>query len=157
MSNVSFAAVAVSFTHSIKVCSWPPNSLCLYGCHLLPLLLVIIYLARVSSIDVVFTSPEGTHRLHNSTQTGMDSMIVYAYISIIALLFCLPQAILIQGPQLMQHGFRDAIAKVGLQKFVSDLLWIGMFYHLYIIRWPRPTNTLERVAPLTHAVVNVLK
>lgn len=31
----------------------------------------------------------------------------------------------------MQHGFADAIAKVGLQKLLSDLFWIGMFYHLY--------------------------
>lgn len=37
----------------------------------------------------------------------------------------------IEGPQLMQHGFADAIAKVGLQKLLSDLFWIGMFYHLY--------------------------
>lgn len=37
----------------------------------------------------------------------------------------------IEGPQLMQYGFRDAIAKVGLTKFLSDLFWIGMFYHLY--------------------------
>lgn len=37
----------------------------------------------------------------------------------------------IEGPQLMQHGFSDAIAKVGLTKFLSDLFWIGMFYHLY--------------------------
>lgn len=37
----------------------------------------------------------------------------------------------IEGPQLLQHGFKDAIAKVGLQKFLSDLFWIGMFYHLY--------------------------
>lgn len=37
----------------------------------------------------------------------------------------------IEGPALMQHGFADAIAKVGMQKFVSDLFWVGMFYHLY--------------------------
>lgn len=37
----------------------------------------------------------------------------------------------IEGPQLMQHGFADAIAKVGLHKFISDLFWIGLFYHLY--------------------------
>lgn len=37
----------------------------------------------------------------------------------------------IEGPQLMQYGFKDAIAKVGLTKFLSDLFWIGMFYHLY--------------------------
>ncbi|MFS8020847.1 Triose phosphate/phosphate translocator [Helianthus anomalus] len=54
----------------------------------------------------------------------------------------------------MQCGFKDAIAKVGIIKFVSDLFWIGMFYHLYN---QIATNTLERVAPLTHAVGNVLK
>lgn len=31
----------------------------------------------------------------------------------------------------MQYGFSDVIAKVGLYKFLSDLFWIGMFYHLY--------------------------
>lgn len=31
----------------------------------------------------------------------------------------------------MQYGFKDAISKVGLHKFLSDLFWIGMFYHLY--------------------------
>ncbi|RWW22363.1 hypothetical protein BHE74_00004707 [Ensete ventricosum] len=38
---------------------------------------------------------------------------------------------LLEGPQLMQHGFKDAIAKVGMTKFLSDLFWVGMFYHLY--------------------------
>lgn len=43
----------------------------------------------------------------------------------------------VEGPQLMQHGFKDAIAKVGLTKFISDLFWVGMFYHLYnqVIAW----------------------
>nr|KAJ0204772.1 hypothetical protein LSAT_V11C500253660 [Lactuca sativa] len=85
---------------------------------------------------------------------GMDSTNVYAYILIIALLFCLTPAILIEGPKLMQYGFRDAIAEVGMVKFVSDLFWIRMFYHLYN---QIATNTLERIAPLTHAVGNVLK
>jgi len=31
----------------------------------------------------------------------------------------------------LKTGFNDAIAKVGLVKFVSDLFWVGMFYHLY--------------------------
>ena len=36
-----------------------------------------------------------------------------------------------EGPQLLKFGFSDAIAKVGVTKFVSDLFWVGMFYHLY--------------------------
>ena len=31
----------------------------------------------------------------------------------------------------MKHGFGDAITKVGLTKFITDLFWVGMFYHLY--------------------------
>jgi solute carrier family 35, member E1 len=37
----------------------------------------------------------------------------------------------VEGPKLMQYGFKDAIAKVGLQKLVSDLFLVGLFYHLY--------------------------
>lgn len=37
----------------------------------------------------------------------------------------------IEGPALMSGGFSAAIAKVGMQKFVTDLFWVGMFYHLY--------------------------
>lgn len=37
----------------------------------------------------------------------------------------------IEGPQLMQYGFKDAIVKVGLSKFLSDLFLVGMFFHLY--------------------------
>jgi solute carrier family 35, member E1 len=37
----------------------------------------------------------------------------------------------IEGPQLMQHGFKDAIAKVGLIKLVSDFFLVGLFFHLY--------------------------
>lgn len=37
----------------------------------------------------------------------------------------------LEGPQLLKHGFADAIAKVGLTKFITDLFWVGMFYHLY--------------------------
>lgn len=36
-----------------------------------------------------------------------------------------------EGPQLLKSGFSDAIAKVGLTKFITDLFWVGMFYHLY--------------------------
>lgn len=86
--------------------------------------------------------------------TDMDSTNLYAYISIIALIVCIPPAIIFEGPKLLQHGFNDAIAKVGLTKFYTDLFWVGMFYHLYN---QIATNTLERVTPLTHAVGNVLK
>lgn len=174
MSNVSFAAVAVSFTHTIKALEPFFNagaSQFVLG-HQIPLPLwlslapVVIGVSMASMTELSFnwtgfisamiSNISFTYRsiYSKKAMTGMDSTNIYAYISIIALLFCLPPAIIIEGPQLMQHGFKEAIAKVGLYKFLSDLFWIGMFYHLYN---QVATNTLERVAPLTHAVGNVLK
>ncbi|CAK7326191.1 unnamed protein product [Dovyalis caffra] len=174
MSNVSFAAVAVSFTHTIKALEpffSAAASQFVLG-HQIPLPLwlslapVVIGVSMASLTELSFnwtgfisamiSNIAFTYRsiYSKKAMTGMDSTNVYAYISIIALLVCIPPAVLIEGPQLMQHGFRDAIAKVGLVKFLSDLFWIGMFYHLYN---QVATNTLERVAPLTHAVGNVLK
>ncbi|XP_050237175.1 triose phosphate/phosphate translocator, chloroplastic-like [Mercurialis annua] len=174
MSNVSFAAVAVSFTHTIKALEpffSAAASQFVLG-HQIPLSLwlslapVVIGVSMASLTELSFnwtgfnsamiSNIAFTYRsiYSKKAMTDMDSTNVYAYISIIALLFCIPPAVLIEGPKLMQYGFRDAIAKVGLLKFVSDLFWIGMFYHLYN---QVATNTLERVAPLTHAVGNVLK
>ncbi|KAI0511107.1 hypothetical protein KFK09_011729 [Dendrobium nobile] len=105
--------------------------------------------AMISNISFTYRSIYS-----KKAMTDMDSTNLYAYISIIALMVCIPSAIIIEGPQLLQNGFNDVIAKVGLTKFITDLFWVGMFYHLYN---QVATNTLERVAPLTHAVGNVLK
>ncbi|KAB1222031.1 Triose phosphate/phosphate translocator TPT, chloroplastic [Morella rubra] len=174
MSNVSFAAVAVSFTHTIKALepffSASASQFVLGQQIPLPLWLslapVVFGVSMASLTELSFnwtgfvsamiSNIAFTYRsiYSKKAMTGMDSTNVYAYISIIALIVCIPPAILIEGPQLMQYGFKDAISKVGLHKFLSDLFWIGMFYHLYN---QVASNTLERVAPLTHAVGNVLK
>lgn len=174
MTNVSFAAVAVSFTHTIKALEPFFNAAAsqfVLG-QQIPLTLwlsltpVVIGVSMASMTELSFnwlgfisamtSNIAFTYRsvYSKKAMTGMDSTNLYAYISIIALLFCIPPAILMEGPALIQHGFADAIAKVGMTKFLSDLFWVGMFYHLYN---QLATNTLERVAPLTHAVGNVLK
>ncbi|KAL8136792.1 hypothetical protein V2J09_002793 [Rumex salicifolius] len=174
MSNVSFAAVAVSFTHTIKALEPFFNAAAsqfILG-QQIPLTLwmslapVVLGVSMASLTELSFnwtgfisamiSNISFTYRsiYSKKAMTDMDSTNVYAYISIIALIICIPPALIIEGPQLMKHGFNDAIAKVGLTKFVSDLFWVGMFYHLYN---QLATNTLERVAPLTHAVGNVLK
>uniref|UniRef100_A0A2P2ML44 Uncharacterized protein MANES_05G109000 n=1 Tax=Rhizophora mucronata TaxID=61149 RepID=A0A2P2ML44_RHIMU len=174
MSNVSFAAVAVSFTHTIKALEPFFNAAAsqfVLG-HQIPLSLwlslapVVIGVSMASLTELSFnwtgfisamvSNIAFTYRsiYSKKAMTGMDSTNVYAYISIIALLFCIPPAVMLEGPQLLQCGFKDAIAKVGLVKFLSSLFWVGMFYHLYN---QVATNTLERVVPLTHAVGNVLK
>ncbi|XP_039015542.1 triose phosphate/phosphate translocator, chloroplastic isoform X1 [Hibiscus syriacus] len=173
-SNVSFAAVAVSFTHTIKALEPFFNAAAsqfILG-QSIPLTLwlslapVIIGVSMASLTELSFnwtgfisamiSNISFTYRslYSKKAMTDMDSTNVYAYISIIALFVCIPPAIIFEGPQLIKHGFSDAIAKVGMTKFISDLFWVGMFYHLYN---QLATNTLERVAPLTHAVGNVLK
>ncbi|KAM6548324.1 hypothetical protein CsatB_020000 [Cannabis sativa] len=174
MSNVSFAAVAVSFTHTIKALEPFFNAAAsqfILGQQIplslwLSLAPVVIGVSMASLTELSFnwtgfvsamiSNIAFTYRsiYSKKAMTGMDSTNVYAYISIIALLVCIPPALIIEGPKLLQHGFQDAIAQVGLYKFISDLFLIGLFYHLYN---QLATNTLERVAPLTHAVGNVLK
>lgn len=173
-SNVSFAAVAVSFTHTIKALEPFFNAAAsqfVLG-QQLPLTLwlslapVVIGVSMASLTELSFnwtgfisamiSNISFTYRsiYSKKAMTDMDSTNVYAYISIIALFVCIPPALIVEGPQLIKHGLSDAIAKVGMVKFISDLFWVGMFYHLYN---QLATNTLERVAPLTHAVGNVLK
>ncbi|BAB17213.1 putative triose phosphate/phosphate translocator [Oryza sativa Japonica Group] len=173
-SNVSFATVAVSFAHTIKALEPFFNAAAtqfVLGQQVpLPLWLslapVVLGVSMASLTELSFnwtgfinamiSNISFTYRsiYSKKAMTDMDSTNVYAYISIIALIVCIPPAVIIEGPQLLQHGFNDAIAKVGLTKFVSDLFFVGLFYHLYN---QVATNTLERVAPLTHAVGNVLK
>jgi solute carrier family 35 protein E1 len=174
MTNVSFAAVAVSFTHTIKALEPFFNAAAsqfILGQQIpvtlwLSLAPIVLGVSMASLTELSFNwkgfisamtaNVAFTYRniYSKKAMTGMDSTNVYAYISIISLALCIPPAILIEGPKLMQSGFADAIAKVGISKFVSDLFWVGMFYHLYN---QLANNTLERVAPLTHAVGNVLK
>ncbi|XP_044495006.1 triose phosphate/phosphate translocator, chloroplastic-like [Mangifera indica] len=173
-SNVSFAAVAVSFTHTIKALEPFFNAAAsqfVLGQSIpitlwLSLAPVVIGVSMASLTELSFnwtgfisamiSNISFTYRsiYSKKAMTDMDSTNVYAYISIIALVVCIPPAIIVEGPSLVKHGFADAIAKVGTLKFVSDLFWVGMFYHLYN---QLATNTLERVSPLTHAVGNVLK
>ncbi|CAN6358053.1 unnamed protein product [Urochloa humidicola] len=173
-STVSFAAVAVSFAHTIKALEpffsaaasqfilGQPVPVTLW----LSLVPVVVGVSVASLTELSFnwtgfinamiSNISFTYRsiYSKKAMTDMDSTNLYAYISIIALFVCIPPAIIIEGPQLMQHGFKDAIAKVGLTKLISNFFVVGMFYHLYN---QVATNTLERVAPLSHAIGNVLK
>ncbi|KAL6865298.1 hypothetical protein ACP4OV_016449 [Aristida adscensionis] len=173
-STVSFAAVAVSFAHTIKALEpffsaaasqfvlGQPVPLTLW----LSLVPVVIGVSVASLTELSFnwtgfinamiSNISFTYRsiYSKKAMTDMDSTNLYAYMSIIALVVCIPPALIIEGPQLVQHGFKDAIAKVGLAKLVSNFFIVGLFYHLYN---QVATNTLERVAPLSHAIGNVLK
>ncbi|XP_019423195.1 PREDICTED: triose phosphate/phosphate translocator, chloroplastic-like [Lupinus angustifolius] len=173
-TNVSFAAVAVSFTHTIKALEPFFNAAAsqfILGQSIpitlwLSLAPVVIGVSIASLnelsfnwvglISAMISNISSTYRniYVKKAMIDMDSTNIHAYISIIALIVSIPPAIVLEGPSLLKHGFNNAIAKVGLTKFISDLFWVGMFYHLYN---QMAINTLERVAPLSHAVGNVLK
>ncbi|CAK9209429.1 unnamed protein product [Sphagnum troendelagicum] len=154
MTNVSFAAVAVSFTHTIKdtvvmmgvlvaVVLVGNSCACLILTALEPFFnaaasqfilgqqIPLVSMASMTElsfnwkgfISAMTANVAFTYRniYSKKAMTGMDSTNVYAYISIISLALCIPPAIVIEGPQLLQSGFGNAITKVG----------ISMFYHLY--------------------------
>ncbi|KAL8249624.1 hypothetical protein R6Q59_006492, partial [Mikania micrantha] len=147
-SNVLFAAVAVSFTHTIKALEPFFNAAAsqfVLGQSIpitlwLSLAPVVIGVSMASLTELSFNWLGFT--------SAMISNISFTYRSIYS------KKAMLEGPQLLKYGLNDAVAKVGMTKFISDLFWVGMFYHLYN---QIATNTLERVAPLTHAVGNVLK
>ncbi|KAJ7568322.1 hypothetical protein O6H91_01G027900 [Diphasiastrum complanatum] len=174
MTNVSFAAVAVSFTHTVKALEPFLNAAASQFVLRQPIPLtlwfslapVVAGVSMASMTEISFnwkgflsamtSNFAYTYRniYSKRAMSLMDSTNLYAYISIISLVLCIPPAVLIEGPQLVQYGFADAIGKVGVHKFLFDLFWVGMFYHLYN---QLGNNTLERVTPLSHAVGNVFR
>ena len=69
----------------------------------------------------------------------MDAILIYdgSHLVVCFMSRCdlISMLVQIEGPALLNGGFNAAVAKVGLQKFVSDLFWVGMFYHLYNQVW----------------------
>jgi solute carrier family 35 protein E1 len=60
----------------------------------------------------------------------LDSTAVYAYTTLISVLICVPWALVAEGGTLVE-GCKAAIAKVGASRFYTDLLLVGILYHLY--------------------------
>jgi hypothetical protein len=83
----------------------------------------------------------------------LDSTAVYAYTTLISMLVCSPFMFIMEGSQLAA-GAQAAIAKVGAQRFYTDLFMVGLLYHLYN---QFAFNTLQRVSPVSHGVCNVVK
>lgn len=60
----------------------------------------------------------------------LDSTALYAYTTLISFFICAPFVMVFEWGTLAQ-GAADAIAKVGAQKFWTDLAMVGLLYHLY--------------------------
>lgn len=175
-ANISFAAVAISLTHTVKTLE--PAFNCLLGWIILgqstpfPVILSLVPImfgvamasaaeltfnwlgfggAMMSNITFAFRAVWGKRAIKSIP--NLDSTAVYAYTTLISVFICAPLAYLIEGPTL-KAGIKTAIAKFGAQKFYTALLSVGLLYHLYN---QFAFNTLGRVNPVSHGVCNVVK
>lgn len=173
-ANISFAAVAISLTHTVKTLEPAFNvilsRLILGEATPMPVMLTLIPImagvglasagelsfnwtgfisAMLSNLTFGFRAVWGKAAM---TKT-LDSTAVYAYTTLISMIVCLPFAIGMEGG-LLQAGAAAAIAKVGEFRFYSDLFMVGLLYHLYN---QFAFNTLQRVSPVSHGVCNVVK
>ena len=173
LTNVSFAAVAVSFTHTVKTLEPVFTSI---GSYLvagtvyplpvyLSLLPVIVGVAIASATELSFTwlgfltamssnvAFSARAIFSKKLMSKMSPLNLYNWVTIVALMFCLPFAIYFEGPTLAA-GIQQAIAVKGKTEFLMALASVGFYYHMYN---QVAYQALGKVAPVTHAVGNVGK
>ncbi|MEW5302526.1 MAG: hypothetical protein WDW36_005304 [Sanguina aurantia] len=173
-ANLSFAAVAISLTHTVKTLEPAFNvilaKLILGEATPLPAMLSLIPImagvALASAGELSFNWTGFLTAMASNLTFGfravwskramtkdISSTSLYAYTTLISVLICVPLALAAEGSTLVA-GATAAIAKVGATKFWLDLLGVGVMYHLYN---QFAFNTLQRVSPVSHGVCNVVK
>lgn len=172
-ANVSFAAVAISLTHTVKTLEPAFNvvfkQLLLGQATPLPvaatLVPIMVGVAMASASELSFNWLGFLSAMASNVTFGLRAILgkgamsflgstgVYAYTTLISLFICAPLTLIVEGPQL-KAGIDAAIASLGLQQFLVSLTSVGLLYHLYN---QFAFNTLERVDPVAHGVCNVVK
>jgi len=173
-ANLSFAAVAISLTHTVKTLEPAFNvvlmKLILGEATPLPAVLslipIIVGVALASAGELSFNWMGFLTAMASNLTFGfravwskmamsktLSSTALYAYTTLISVIICVPLALLAEGSTLVA-GANAAIATVGATKFWLDLLAVGLLYHLYN---QFAFNTLQRVSPVSHGVCNVVK
>lgn len=174
-ANLSFAAVAISLTHTVKTLEPAFNvilsRLVLGEATALPvmasLLPIMVGVAMASAAELSFNwygfisamisnltfgfravwSKRAMNNMKNLGSTG-----IYAWTTLISVFICAP-GIFVFEPQVFA-AISDLIAAKGLVGFATPLLSVGILYHLYN---QFAFNTLARVTPVSHGVCNVVK
>lgn len=175
-ANLSFAAVAISLTHTVKTLEPAFNvvmsKLVLGTVTPLPvvasLLPIIIGVAMASAAEVSFNwLGFGTAMASNLTFSfravwvkevqakvkNFSSTNNYAYTSLISMFICAPLALIFEGGNLVE-GAKSAMAAMGVANFWFQLFLVGILYHLYN---QFAYQTLGRLNPVSHGVCNVIK
>lgn len=175
-ANISFAAVAISLTHTVKTLEPAFNvvlsQLILGQSTPLPVILTLVPImlgvslasaaeltfnwmgflsAMASNLTFGFRAVWSKKAMKDIK--GLSSTGVYAWTTLISVLICVPLALIMEGPAL-KAGVDAAVAKVGAKAFYTQLLSVGLLYHLYN---QFAFNTLARVSPVAHGVCNVVK
>ena len=175
-ANLSFAAVAISLTHTVKTLEPAFSALLQYSilgvatpvpvlASLVPIIfgvglvcaseLSFNWLGFISAMLSNFTF--GCRAVLSKQTMGdiknLGSTALYAYTTVISVVICAPLALLVEGPKLAA-GWEVALAKLGQTKLIAYLFAVGIFYHIYN---QFAFNTLQRINPVSHGVCNVVK
>ncbi|KAK9826504.1 hypothetical protein WJX81_007389 [Elliptochloris bilobata] len=173
-ANLSFAAVAISLTHTVKTLEPAFNVLlskAILGVGtpapvVATLVPIMAGVALASASDLTFNWTGFISAMVSNLTFGfravwskramttiknLDSTAIYAYTTLISVLICVPAALIAEGPKL-SAGIDAALAKD--PNFYFSLFMVGLLYHLYN---QFAFNTLSRVSPVSHGVCNVVK
>ncbi|KAL3157579.1 Aminopeptidase 2 mitochondrial [Trebouxia sp. C0010 RCD-2024] len=173
-ANLSFAAVAISLTHTVKtlepVFSVVLSKVILGQATPLPvvgtLVPIMAGVAMASAAELSFNWSGFISAMVSNLTFGfravwskkamtdikdLSSTAIYAWTTLVSVLICVPGALIFEGPKL-QAGIDAALKKE--PNFYLSLLSVGLLYHLYN---QFAFNTLSRVTPVSHGVCNVVK
>ncbi len=153
-ANLSFAAVAISLTHTVKTLE-PAFSAVLQWSILgtptpLPVLAslvpIIFGVGMVCASELSFNWMGFLSAMCSNLTFGfravlskktmgdlkdLGSTALYAYTTVISVVLCAPLAIIMEGKAL-PAGIKQAVATLGWAKFSAYLFAVGIFYHLYV-------------------------
>jgi len=181
-TEISFAAVAISLTHTIKTLQpmfdVPFQYLILGKATSLPIILsllpIMLGVSVASTSDLSFTWAGFNSAMLSNVAFSLravlakkvmgnmeivkgdsvaNSTAVYAYTTLVTFFICATVCLLVEGPQL-PAAIAEAAAHVGTATFLSQVALAGFCYHLYN---QFAFNALDRILPVTYGVCNVMK
>lgn len=174
-ANLSFAAVAISLTHTVKTLEPAFNVLLskvILGTStplpvMASLVPIMVGVAMASAAELSFNwmgfltamasnltfgfravwSKKAMNTIKNLGSTG-----IYAYTTLISVFICAPGIFIYEKG--VWAAIKQQVAEKGATQFYGALLSVGLLYHLYN---QFAFNTLARVSPVSHGVCNVVK
>ncbi|KAI8112558.1 hypothetical protein M9434_003879 [Picochlorum sp. BPE23] len=174
-ANLSFAAVAISLTHTVKTMEPAFNvvlsKLILGEATPLPvaaaLVPIMVGVAMASAAELSFNWFGFLSAMMSNLTFGfravwskkamtdikdLGSTAIYAWTTLISCFICIPGVLLCESS--VFEAIKQQVAEKGAVEFAMPLASVGLLYHLYN---QFAFNTLGRVTPVSHGVCNVVK